>query len=178
MNRRPLVSIFILLPIGLMPLLASAQDSTGADVREAKAYQLTMDKINKLTSATKSLRKLAATDPKACSVIEPSEGNQGKTLTEQAKQIEANYPKVVPLLKAEGLTVHEFLLLAAVQMQAGMAVYAKSMGMKELPAEVNPENVTFMEQHKKELDAITADLKKVPDPCDKGDQDGDAEDAQ
>ena len=158
--------------------LARAQDSAGAEVREVKAYRLTMPKIASFYAATKNLRKLAATDPKACAAAEPVEGEEGKTLTERAKKIEASYPKVVSLLKAEGLTVREVLVLTLAQMQAGMAVYAKSMGMKELPADVNPENVAFMEQHKKELDAITADLKKVPDPCDKGDQDDDAEDAQ
>jgi len=178
MNRHWIVSVPFLLSTVLLAPDVRAQDSASAELREAKAYRLTMEKINQFAAATKSLRKLAATDPKACSAVDREDENEGGSLNEQAKRIEAAYPKVVPLLKAEGLTVREFILLAVVQMQAGMAAYAKSMGMKELPSDVNPENVAFMEQHKKELDAVTADLKKVPDPCDQGDQDEHAEDKQ
>ena len=56
-------------------------------------------------------------------------------------------------------------IMAMAQMQAGMAVYAKSMGAKELPAEVNPDNVAFMEQNKEQLEAMQAKLDEVPDPC-------------
>ena len=165
MNSRLLVGVPLFLVMMVASPLARADDSAGADAREIKAYRLTMDKVNQLTAATKSLRKLAATDRSVCAVMAPDEGDQGKSLTDRAKKIEGAHPKGVPLLKAEGLTAREILVLTLVQMQAGMAVYAKSMGMKELPMEVSPENVAFMEQHKKELDAMQAELKKVPDPC-------------
>jgi len=178
MNSRLVVGVLLFLSMMAAGPLARAQDSTEADVREVKAYRLTMPKTASFYAATKNLRKLAATDPKACAAAEPVEGEEGKTLTERAKKIEASYPKVVSLLKAEGLTVREVLVLTLAQMQAGMAVYAKSMGMKELPAEVSPENVAFMEQHKKELDAMQAELEKIPDPCKDGDQDDDSGDEQ
>jgi hypothetical protein len=170
------VSLFLLM-VAASPL-ARPQTSADADTREAKAYRLTMPKVNAFYAVTKSLRKLAATDPKACSAIDREDENEGGSLNTQAKRIETAYPKVIPLLKGEGLTVREFLLLTAVQLQAGFAAHAKTMGMKELPADVNPENVAFMEQHKKELDAMAADLKKIPDPCTKGDQANDAADEQ
>lgn len=169
------VPLFLLM-VAATPL-AHAQNSAAAEQREARAYRLTMPKVNAFYAATKNLRKLAATDPKACSAVGREDEIEGGSLNDKAKRIEAAYPKVMPLLKADGLTVREFLLLTAVQLQAGLAAHAKSMGMKEMPADVNPENVVFMEQHKKELDAIAADLKKVPDPCDQGDQDAN-EDAQ
>ena len=157
------VPLFLLM-VAASPL-ARPQASADADTREVKAYRLTMPKVNAYYAATKNLRKLAATDPKACSAVERDDENEGGSLNDQAKRIEAAYPKVIPLLKADGLTVREFLLLTGVQLQAGMAVYAKSAGMKQLPADVNPENVAFMEQHKKELDAMNVELKKIPDPC-------------
>ena len=178
MKIRLLVTMQVFMLMMTASPLGRAQDTTGADAREVKAYRLTMPKMTAFYAATKSLRKVAATEPKACAVVEPSEGDESKTLSERAKKMEASYPKIVPLLKAEGLTAREILVLTLIQMQAGMAVYAKSMGMKDMPMEVNPENVTFMEQHKKELDAMTADLKKVPDPCKHADQDDDSEDAQ
>jgi hypothetical protein len=178
MISRLLVGVLLLVWMVAANAPARAQGSAAAEQREARAYRLTMPKMNAYYAATKSLRKLAATDPKACSAASREDENEGGSLNEQVKRIEAAYPKVIPLLKADGLTVREFLLLTAVQLQAGMAVYAKSAGMKDLPAGVNPENVAFMEQHKQELDAMTAELKKIPDPCSKGDQPDDATDEQ
>jgi hypothetical protein len=178
MNSRLFVGVALFLSMMAAGPLARAQDSAAADIREVKAYRLTMPKVASTFAATKNLRKLAATDPQACAATDPAEGEEGKTLTERAKEIEASYPKVIPLLKAEGLTVREVLVLTMAQIQAGMAVYAKSMGMKELPAEVSPENVAFMEQHKKELDAMQAELKKIPDPCEDSDRGNDSGDQQ
>jgi len=174
--RRASVAVFVW--AALVAPLARAQNSTAADVREVKAYRLTMPKVASFYAATKNLRKLAASNPEACTAVEPAEEEEGRTFTDRAKEIEASYPKVIPVLKAEGLTVRDFLVLTLVQLQAGMAVYAKSQGMKELPPEVNPENVAFMEQHKKELDAMQAELEKIPDPCKDGDQDDDSGDEQ
>ncbi len=165
MESRLLVSVTLFVLMIAACSLARAEDTPADDAKEVKAYLLTMDKVNKLTAATKSLRKIAATDRSVCAVMAPDEADQGKSLTDRAKKMEAAHPKVVPMLKAEGLTAREILVLTFAQMQAGMAVYVKSMGMKEVPMDVNPANVTFMEQNKKELDAIQADLKKVPDPC-------------
>ena len=170
------VPLFLLM-VAASPL-ARPQASADADTREVKAYRLTMPKVNAFYAVTKNLRKLAAADPKACAAVERDDENEGGSLNVQAKRIEVAYPKVVPLLKAEGLTVREYLLMTAAQLQAGMAVYAKSAGMKELPAGVSPENVAFMEQHQKELDAMGAELKKIPDPCKPSDQDEDSGDEQ
>ena len=178
MGRIRRVSAAVYVWVALVAPLAWAQDGAQADVREVKAYRLTLPKVASYYAATKSLRKVAAADPKACTAVEPAEGEDEKTFSGRAKEIEASYPKVIPLLKAEGLTVREFLVLTLVQMQAGMAVYAKSQGMKELPPEVNPENVAFMEQHKKELDVMQAELKKTPDPCEESEQDNDSGDEQ
>ncbi|MFB3922597.1 MAG: hypothetical protein ACE145_12805 [Terriglobia bacterium] len=175
MNRHLFASVSLVFSLVVFAPQVQAQGSASAEQREARAYRLTMEKINQYAAATKSLRKLASSDAKACSAISRDDENEGGSLNEQAKRIEAAYPKVIPVLKAQGLTVREFLLLTAVQLQAGLAAHGRSMGVKELAPDVNPENVAFMEQHKKELDAITADLKKVPDPCA---QDGDEEDSQ
>ena len=142
-----------------------AQNPTGADEQEVKAYRLTMEKITKLNAATKSLRKLAATDPTVCHAMAPEANDDPTTLTRWAKRIEATHPKVVPLLKSEGLTVREALVIAMAEFQTAMALYAKSVGTKELPDDVSPENVAFMEKNKKEIDTMSAELKRVPDPC-------------
>ncbi len=178
MNSRLLVGVGLFVSVVASGSLASAQDKTSADVREVQAYRLTMPKVASFYAATKSLRKLAASDPKACTAVDLAEDEEGNTLVERAKKIEASYPKAVSLLRAEGLTVREVLVLTMAEMQAGMAVYAKSQGMKELPAGVNRENVAFMEQHKKELDAMQAELEKIPDPCKDSEQGDDSGDEQ
>jgi len=150
--------------------LAQAQGSAAADVSEVKAYRLTMPKVNNFYAAVVGLRKLAAANPELCAAVDLEETDEAMSLAGRAKQIEEAYPEVVPVLAAEGLTVREFLVSAMAQMQAGMAVYAKSMGAKELPAEVNPENVAFMEQNKAQLDAMQADLAAIPDPCEDADE--------
>lgn len=143
-----------------------AQNPADADVEELKAYRLTMDKVVRMHAVGVKLRKLAATDPTVCQALDLNL-SEGDTLTQMAKKRETAHPKVAPIMRAEGLTVRESLLISFSMMGASLAVYAKSTGEKDLPPDDTPENTAFVEQHKKELDAMTAELKKIPDPCKK-----------
>jgi hypothetical protein len=143
-----------------------AQDSAESDKQELKAYRLTMDKIVKMNAVDVKLRRLAATDSTVCQALD-LHLSDGDTLTLMAKKREAAHPQIAPIMKSEGLTVRESLLISFSVLAAGMAVYAKSQGEKDLPPDDNPENVAFIEQHQKELDAMSAELKKIPNPCKK-----------
>lgn len=166
MASRLRASVVLLLSIMTTgPLSRASQGSTAADMSEVRAYRLTMPKVTSFYATIVNLRKLAAAYPELCAAVDPTETDEAVSLSERAKQIEASHPEVVPVLAAEGLSAREFLVMAMAQLQAGMAVYAKSMGAKELPAEVSPENVAFMEQNKEQLDAMQANLDKIPDPC-------------
>jgi len=178
-RRRASVVLLLLIVTAAGPLIR-AQDGAAADVSEVRAYRLTMPKVTSFFATIVNLRKLAAANPELCAAVDPAELDEAMSLAEKGKQIEASYPEVVPVLAAEGLTAHEFLVMAMAQLQAGMAVYAKSMGVKELPADVNPENVAFMEQNKERLDAMQMDLDKIPDPCEDTDEpyDNEGEDTE
>jgi hypothetical protein len=125
-----------------------------------------MDKIAGMHAVGVKLRKLAATDPTVCHALD-LDMSGGGSLTQLAKKSEAAHPEIVPIMKAEGLTARESLLITFSMLQASVAVYAKSHGAKDLGPDDSPENVAFVEQHKKELDAMAAELKKIPDPCKK-----------
>jgi hypothetical protein len=67
---------------------------------------------------------------------------------------------VVSVLKSHGFTPHEFALCQMVVFQAAFAEGAKQAGADPAKlasdAHVNPENLTFVEKHKAELDAMKA----------------------
>ena len=78
MRRIRLATVVLFLWALTVAPVASAQGASDADLREIKQYRLTMPKMTAFYAATKSLRKLAATEPKACAAVEPSEGDEKK----------------------------------------------------------------------------------------------------
>jgi hypothetical protein len=71
-------------------------------------------------------------------------------------------PVVAGALKEAGLSPREYGTFIMAMIQASMASGFKKAGMiKELPKDVNPENVKFVEEHEAELKAMQAEFEAL-----------------
>jgi hypothetical protein len=80
-------------------------------------------------------------------------------------EMEANIRKSPPIanaLQSAGMSPREYSTFMMAMIQASMVAGFKKAGMmKELPKEVNPENVKFIEEHEAELKAMQAEFEKL-----------------
>ena len=124
-----------------------------ADQKELYNYVLTMDKIQKIASATRGLEALQKQHP------EIKDENNAKTLDETVKKFQ-KYPDAVAILSKNGLSPREYAVGVMTTMQAAMAVGFKKNGTyKEYPPNmlklVSKANLDFTEQHWDEIEKLT-----------------------
>lgn len=90
---------------------------------------------------------------------EDAEMPEPKTLAEMAARIERE-PRLASAIKAGGMTSREFATITLSFYQAMFAaMMQKSGALKELPKEVSPENVAFVQQNEAALTAIFSALQ-------------------
>lgn len=139
-----------------------AQSKPDADLIEMQKYVLTVDKVDRLGDALRDIGLLAQKNPQLASAMEDDSDKQDKDLNAIAQRFAA-HPEVVGILKSHGFNPHEFALCQMVVFQAAFAEAAKQSGADPAKlasdAHVNPANLTFVEQHKAELDAMKAKLQ-------------------
>ena len=93
-------------------------------------------------------------------------GGNPKSLSEMTAQIE-KVPAMAKALRAAGMTPREYSTFMLALMQAAMvAGFQKSGMMKEIPKDVNTENVKFILDHEKELQALQKEMQSL-DPTKK-----------
>jgi hypothetical protein len=140
---------------------AHAQTKPDADMVEMQHYLLTVDKVQRVGEVFQDLGQLAQKNPQLASTMESEsdKDNSDDDLNAMERRF-SGHPEVVNVLKSHGFTPHEFVLFQMVLLQAGFAEAAKQAGAD--PAKlvsdghVNPANLTFVEQHKAELEALKA----------------------
>lgn len=80
-------------------------------------------------------------------------------------EMEARIQKFPPMangLRKAGMSPREYATFMMAMVQAAMVAGFKKAGMlKELPPDVNPENVRFVEEHEAELKAMQAEWEKL-----------------
>lgn len=81
-------------------------------------------------------------------------GGDTKSLGEMEARIK-EYPPLMQALQKEGMAPREYAKFWLAFIQAAFVQGFKKSGMlKEIPAEVNPENVKFIEEHAAEIEAM------------------------
>jgi hypothetical protein len=81
-------------------------------------------------------------------------GGDTKTLGEMEARIR-EYPPLMQALQKEGMSPRDYAKFWLAFVQAAFVQGFKKSGMlKEIPAEVNPENVKFVEDHAAEIEAM------------------------
>src|ERR1051326_7282539 len=146
-----------LIAAGLLSGIAAAQTrSRGTDdggQKQLYNYVLTMDKIQRISAATKALESLARQHP------ELNDVNSAKTLDATVQNFQ-KYPDAVAVVKKFGMEPREYIVGVMTVMQAGMAVgFKKSGTYKEYPPDilklVSKQNLDFVEQHWDAVEKMT-----------------------
>ncbi len=154
LSRKCFTSMVV--PVAMLSVAAAAAQSRKAqdnpDQKEFYNYVLTMDKVQKLGTATKDLMQLQARYP------EMQSGSSDYNLDQITQQIQ-KHPDAVAILKKNGLTPREWVVGTRTLVQASMAVGLKKSGTyKEYPPEmlkdVSPANLAFVEKHFDEVHKV------------------------
>ena len=127
---------------------------TEADRQAIIQYNLTDDNFNRLIAATKEAR--AQNIKPSESAVDPSKVH---SLDDLANQVTASDPRIAPLIKKNGFTPREFLLVNLAISNAAMAIQAQSSPEEAKyidQSKVNKANVAFVESHRQQI----ADLMK------------------
>jgi hypothetical protein len=86
---------------------------------------------------------------------------QANSLAEMEANIRKT-PAIANALQSAGMSPREYATFMMAMIQASMVAGFKKAGMmKELPKDVNPENVKFVEEHEAELKAMQAEFEKL-----------------
>lgn len=140
-------------------LHATAQSPSAAgnnpDLIEARKYALTMDKIEKLAAATDAVNKLTASNPALKSKMDAaSAGNL--SVDQRAKNIDANFPQVAALIRSNGLTTREYIVVMIAFINDVTFVGMKKQGVISdyPPNSVTPQNAAFVEANFDKLQQI------------------------
>jgi hypothetical protein len=97
------------------------------------------------------------------SVDNPLSGD-AKSLSEMEERIR-KYPPLMQALQKEGMTPRDYAKFWLAFVQAAFVQGFKKSGMlKDLPADVSPENVAFIENHAAEIEAMQNELKALGRP--------------
>ncbi len=92
---------------------------------------------------------------------EDSDLGSARTLTEMAAQLDAR-PARAAAVRGAGMSTREFVTAELALLQAGLAYGLQKAGqLKQLPDEVSKENVEFVRQHEREIEALRAEWQKA-----------------
>ena len=88
-------------------------------------------------------------------------GGESKSLEDMEARIRS-YPPLMQALKKEGMTPRDYGKFWLAFIQASFVQGFKKSGMlKELPPDVNPENVKFVEEHAAEIAAMQKEFESL-----------------
>ena len=143
-----------------------------AEIKKDPKYQRLMKLEAEIDALEKKDDRTEAEDAKLAALNEEKEklesASDGPLSLGQANslsEMEANIRKSPPIanaLQSAGMSPREYSTFMMAMIQASMVAGFKKAGMmKELPKDVNPENVKFIEEHEAELKAMQAEFEKL-----------------
>jgi hypothetical protein len=152
MHKMSLKHILVASFICLSAVAPAGLAQSGAQDPGAKNYKLSMEKIKAYDSATVKLQAVLASDPALQSSMMEALKKGGMMAA-----LEGN-PKLMAVIKASGITAHEFLIIpSCVQITA--SVYNSQAQGSVMGAVVSPENLAFYAKNKAEIDRIMKNWK-------------------
>jgi len=141
----------------------ASADSNGnyPDVIEVRHYQVTLDKAQKAAAAIESVNQLVAVNPGLNGALTASAGTTGKkTITQQAQDIDSQYPQIAAIIHRNGLAMREFIVVTSAIMNDMGWVGMKKQGMiKDYPTGmITPGNAALIEANWTAFQEITAEM--------------------
>lgn len=148
----------------------TATRSMVAELKKDPKFQRQMkleadiERLNKKEELTEAEQeRLAALEEEKERLEESSELNLGSaTSLDEMEASVKKMPVVANALARAGLSPREYGTFMMAMIQASMVAGFKKAGMiKEVPRDVNPDNVKFVEEHEAELKAMQAEFEAL-----------------
>ena len=143
---------------------AAAPASTGDDLADVSAYELTMDRMDRFYAVQRALgTRMAAMSPAEREALDIA-SDADDSIDDTVRKLEGNATMAAALRDA-GMSAREFTVLTAAIMQSGMAAAVLQMRpeanqdslMREM--KVNPANVRFLRENEATLQRKQAELQ-------------------
>jgi hypothetical protein len=140
---------------------ASGAETVSADDYEVRHYVLTMDKAQRTATALQAINQLVAANPSLNAAMDASSGTTGKKpITQQAHDIDTQYPQVAAIIHKNGLATREFIVVTGALINDLGWVTMKKQGMIKSypPGMITPENAALIEANWPAFQAIMAKI--------------------
>jgi hypothetical protein len=150
--------ITLVLALALTLPALHAQVTPNKDLDELAHYTLTMDKLTRVMQTFPDINALIKANPAIASAL-ATNSSKTNTIAEIDQRI-SSYPQLVAVFSQHGVPPHQFIVVELALVQSAVAFAAQQAGQKLAPNNhVNPANITFIAQHKAEIEALQ---KKYP----------------
>lgn len=128
--------------------LSGFSSSDNPDVVEVRHYRLTVDKAEKTATAMESINRMVASTPGMKEKMDASTAGN-LPITQQAQNIDTNFPQVAAIIHANGLATREWIVATGAIINDLSFVGMKRQGLiKSYPADsITPENAALIDQN-------------------------------
>ena len=165
--RIPLFAAVVLTVLTLCSIAAVAQKhgDNNPDVVEIVNYHLTASKLDQFIGATTALTRLVESNPELKKQMN-SGSDDDASLTQKAAEWDLHFPQATAIVKSNGLSTREYLVISIALFNDVMIVGMKKQGaIKEYPADaITPGNAAFVEQNYDKISQALAPLMKGANP--------------
>jgi hypothetical protein len=164
MRVREVLSVFtgvVVIALAAATMRAQGPSSDNPDVTEVRSYVLTLPKAQATATALQSINQLVAANPSLNAALDASGGTTGKKLiTQQAQDIDSQYPQISAIIHANGLQTREFIVITGAIINDVGFVGMKMQGMipSYPPNSITPANAAFVQANWAAFQAIAAKM--------------------
>jgi hypothetical protein len=142
---------------------APANAQSDADAKAIQSYRLTEPVLQKITAANHAFVAALKNDPAAQKQLEADDDkndDDSQSLGAMEKKLVA-MPHMAEALRSAGVSAHEYATFEMCAFQASLVVGSEKNGQKatSLPAGIQPANVQFVRDHKKQIEEMNAALQ-------------------
>ena len=156
------VAMVALAAIATITARASGTETVSADDSEVRHYLLTLDKAQRTATALQAINQLVAANPSLNAAMTAAAAITGKKpITQQAQDIDAQYPQVAAIIHQNGLSTREFIVIMGAVINDLGWVTMKNQGMIQAypTGMITPENAALIEANWPAFQAIMAKMK-------------------
>ena len=139
-----------------LPSFALAQS---ADDKAMRAYTLDMAKLQKYVAAHEKLAAMIVAKPSLGTIYQDKADKEDLSMDELVKDFD-KIPEFRSVMQSQGMTTRDYLMMTFVLLHVGLYREMKKMDPRtEMPYEVSPANVRFMETNAAEIEKLEARRK-------------------
>jgi len=158
------VAMVALAAIATITARASGTETVSADDSEVRHYLLTLDKAQRTATALQAINQLVAANPSLNAAMDTSSSTTGKKpITQQAQDIDTQYPQLAEIIHKNGLATREFIVITGALINDLGWVTLKKQGVVKNypPGMITPENEALIEGNWPAFQAI---MTKITPP--------------